>query len=153
MMPLAIPGFETTLIRFGSAEVLCSVLIGLVMGFVTRPSGGIGSSFLKRFDVPGIILVIYSLCLTVLEVTLLHQPLPENIPSREVDIDVEDSDYVYDHASALITSILIIGAAASSKRLNIISQPMYIAAIAFRLGKVSQFLSMQVNRIVRFDRD
>jgi len=134
-MPLAIPGVDTTLIRFGTAEVFCSVLIGLVVGFVTRPSGGFGSSLLKRFDLPGIVLVTYALSLTILEVTLLHQALPENIPSREVDTDIEDSNFVYDHASAIITSCLLVGAAACTKRSNAISQPMYLATVAVAIGK------------------
>jgi len=134
-IPLAIPGFEISLVRFGTAEVLCSVLIGLVLGFATRPVGGLGASLLKRVDVPGIILVIYSISLTILEVTLIRQPVPDKMPSMEVDTDVEDSDFVYDHASALTTSCLIIGVAAWTRRSNVITRPMFLGAVAVSIGK------------------
>lgn len=134
-IPLAITGIEVGLVRFGMAEVCGSVLIGLVVGFVGRPKGGFGASLLQRVDIPGIILVIYSLLLAVLEVTLIRQRIPKNVPSREVDSDVEDSDVVYDHATALITSSLIIGIAFSMRRFDLISKLMFLAALAFSLGK------------------
>jgi hypothetical protein len=134
-VPLAIKGIEIGLVRLGMVEVCGSVLIGLVVGFVTRPAGGFGSSLLKRFDIPGVTLVIYSLLLAILEVTLLRQRTPENIPSREVDSDVEDADVVYDHATALITSCLIIGIAVSMRRFKLMSKITFLAALAFALGK------------------
>ena len=134
-IPLAFRGIEISLVRFGMAEVGSSILIGLIVGFVARPGGGLGVPLLKRVDVPGIILVTYSLLLAVLEVTLIRQRLPESIPSREVDSDVEDSDVVYDHATALITSCLIISIAVSTRRIDVISKVMFRAALALSLGK------------------
>ncbi len=134
-IPLAISGIEVGLVRFGMAEVCSSILIGLVVGFVARPEGGAGASLLKRVDVPGLLLVVYLIVLAVLEVTLIRQRLPESIPSREVDSDVEDSEVVYDHATALITSCLAIGIALSMRRINLISKPIFLAGLAISLGK------------------
>ncbi len=134
-IPLAISGIEVGLIRFGMAEVFSSILVGLVVGFVARPGGGFGADLLKRVDVPGLLLVAYSLLLAVLEVTLIRQKLPDSIPSMEVDSDVEDSDVVYDHATALITSVLVIGIALSMRRINLITKIMFVAALALSLGK------------------
>lgn len=134
-IPLAMRGIEVTLTRFGMAEVCSSILIGLIVGFVARPGGGLGASFMKRVDVPGFILVAYCLLLAVLEVTLLRQRLPESIPSREVNSDVEDSDVVYDHATALITSCLIIGVAVLTKRIKVITKITFRASVAVALGK------------------
>lgn len=134
-IPLAIRGINVGLVRFGMAEVFGSVLIGIVVGFVARPAEGFGASILKRVDVPGIVLVVYSLLLTILELTLIRQRIPENIPKREVDSDVEDSDFVYDHASAIITSCLIIGMSIFTRRCNMISRLAFIGAIAVSVGK------------------
>ena len=134
-IPLALRGIEVALTRFGMAEVCSSILIGLIVGFVARPEGGYGASFIKRVDVPGVVLVAYCLLLAVLEVTLLRQELPESIPSREVVSDVEDSDVVYDHVTALVTSCLIITIAVLTRRIKVISKVTYRAAIAVALGK------------------
>ena len=134
-VPLAIPGIEVGLVRLGMAEVCGSVLIGLVVGFVARPGGGFGASLLKHVDAPGVILVIYSLLLAVLEVTLIRQRIPEIGSSREVDSDVEDSDVAYDHATALITSCLIMGIAVFLRRFKLVSKLTFLAALAFSMGK------------------
>ena len=63
-IPLALPGIEVGLIRFGMIEVAASVLIGLVLGFAARPVGGFGAAFLKRVDVAGGVLILYCLLLT-----------------------------------------------------------------------------------------
>lgn len=132
---LALRGIEIGLVRFGMAEVFASVLIGIVVGFVTRPAGGVGTAFLKKIDVPGIIIFIYSILLTILELTLLRQKTPESIHKREVYSDVEDSNFVYDHASALITSCLIIAISLFTRRCNIISRLASIGVIAVSIGK------------------
>jgi len=142
-IPLAIHGIEVSLVRFGMAEVFCSVLIGIVVGFVARPAGGLGASLLKRLDVPGIVLVIYSLLLTTLELTLIRRRIPENVPKRNVDSDVEDSNFIYDHASALITCCLVIGISIFTRRCKMISRLAFIGTVAISIGKgISVFIDV-----------
>lgn len=135
VVPLALPHVQLGLVRFGMVEVFGSVLIGLVVGFVARPAGGIGASFLKRVDVPGILLVIYSFLLTMLESTLLRRRKPDDLVGKEFDIDVEDAGFMYDHATALITSGLVIAISVASRRFLVVSGLTNVATLSLALGK------------------
>jgi hypothetical protein len=136
---LAIPGgMQLGLVRFGMAAVIASLLVGTVTGLAVRPSGGVGASFLKRVDVGGILLWIYTLVLTILELTLLKRPVPnQELSGKESDIGGtgEDDDFVYDHATALLTSMLVIGVGLFSQRYKIISQKSAILVLSFAMGK------------------
>jgi hypothetical protein len=123
------------LIRFGMIEVIGSVLIGLVVGFVARPAGGFGSEFLKRVDVPGFILVSYTGLLSLLELTLLRHKRPTDLVGTEFDTDVEDSDFLYDHGTAVLTTCLIMTLSAMSRRYNVISRGSNLSVLSLALGK------------------
>jgi hypothetical protein len=135
-VPLAIPGIQVNLIRFGTIEVVSSVLIALVAGFAVRPPGGAGASVLKRVDIPGILLVAYLCIAIVLEITLLKRLVPqEHIPTHESDIGVEDAGFLYDHATALLTSLTVVGIAWFARRLKIVSKKAGIVAASLAIGK------------------
>ncbi len=134
-IPLAIPGIQVNLIRFGTIEVMSSVFIALVAGFAVRPPGGFGSAFLKRVDVAGILLIAYELLLTALEITLLKRPVPSEMVGQESDVGVEDIDFLYDHATALLTSIAIVVVTIITQRLKIISAKASIVALSLGIAK------------------
>jgi hypothetical protein len=135
LVPLAVPWVEVGLIRFGMIEVIASVLIGLVAGFAVRPPGGVGTAFLKRVDVAGLILISYGLLLTTLEVTLLRRPVPQDFVGKESDVGIEDGGFLYDHATALLTSALVIGVTIQSQRFKIISSKSAIVSLSLVIGK------------------
>jgi hypothetical protein len=134
-IPLAIPGIEVNLIRFGTIEVISSVLVALVAGFAVRPPGGVGAAFLKRVDVPGMIFIVYELFLIVLEITLLKRPAPQELVGQESDVGVEDAGYLYDHATALLTSVAIVAVTLFTQRLKIISTKASIVALSLSIAK------------------
>jgi hypothetical protein len=135
-IPLALPGLSLGLIRFGMVAVVGSILIGLVAGFAVRPPGGIGAALLRRIDVAGIILLAYTMVLMVLELTLLKRPVPnQELAGKEVDTGPQDDDYLYDHATAFLTSALLIGVTMTSQRFKIISTKAAIVAVSLAIGK------------------
>lgn len=136
MIPLAIPGLEVNLTRFGTIEVFSSVLIALVAGFAVRPPGGVGAAFLKKIDVPGIILIAYQFTAIVLEITLLKRPVPqEQTVHGSSDVGVEDAGFLYDHATALLTSVTMVGITAFSQRLKIVSKKAGIITASLAISK------------------
>jgi hypothetical protein len=138
IIPLAIPHIELGLVRFGMVEVIGSVIIGLYVGFVARPVGGFGHALLRRVDIPGFLLIIYATLLTVLESTLLRRRRPTDLVGREYrsDVDVEDTGFMYDHATAWITGALIVGIAMTSRQYLVISQTSTIITISLAMGKI-----------------
>jgi hypothetical protein len=132
---LPLLGIHLGLVRFGMVEVFASVLIGTVVGFVARPSGGIGSTFLKRVDIPGILMIGYCLMMTVLEATLLRQRRPADLVGKEFDADVEDASFMYQHSTALLTSVLAAAVSTLARRIGVISRASTMAAISIALGK------------------
>jgi len=134
-IPLAIPKVQVNLIRFGTMEVASSVMIALVAGFAVRPPGGIGADILKRLDVPGIILVGYQLIAVVLEITLLKRPIPYEHMNHQSDVTVDDAGALYDHATALLTSLTVIGTTVLARRLRIVSKPLGMMAASLAVGK------------------
>ena len=107
---LALPGLSVSLTRFGIVITLASILVGFLAGLAVRSRGGYAADLLKRFDVAGQLLCIYSIALALLECTLLTQPLPaKELAGIELDItEVEDEQMLYDESYAYFTSAMII---------------------------------------------
>jgi hypothetical protein len=107
---LALPGISLSLTRFGLFIVLASVVVGFLAGLAVRSAGGIGAKVLKRLDAAGMLLVIYSVMVAVIEFTLLNQPLPaKELAGLELDVDeIEDEEMLYDEYYAFLTSALLI---------------------------------------------
>ena len=134
-IPLALLSFEVSLIRFGMLGVFGSVLIGLVTGFAVRPSGGVGAAFLKRVDVAGILLIVYSLVAMTMELTLLKRPVPMQESSAS-DWNVgQDDEYLYDHATAFVTSFLLVGVTLLSQRQKVVSAKAAVCSLSLAIGK------------------
>jgi hypothetical protein len=107
---IALPRISLSLTRFGLFIVLTSVVVGFLAGLAVRSSGGIGAQVLKRLDAAGVLLVLYSMMVVVIEFTLLNQPLPaKELAGLELDLDeMEDAEMLYDEYYAFLTSALLI---------------------------------------------
>jgi hypothetical protein len=119
--------------------VFGSILIGFVMGLSVRSSGGLGSSFLKRVDLAGILLITYVILLTTLEVTLLKQPAPfQELANIEIDETDGNSaaDAIYDHATALLTSAVLIAMTLFMQKYSIVSMPCSAVVLSAAIGKL-----------------
>ena len=134
-MSLPFAGLEVGLIRFGMFEVAASIMIGLVVGFAARPSGGIGADILKRLDVPGIVMLSYSLFLMILEVTLLKRSTPQEFVGKESILTTEENDFLYDHVTALMTSALTVGISIFLRRTKVISKKSNVVILSIAVGK------------------
>ena len=141
-LPIFFSSSSVGLIRFAMLTVSGSILIFLVAGLAVRPPGGVASSFLKRVDVAGILLLVYSILLTLLEVTLLKRPVPSaELSNTDIMFDVQDmaaddQDVVYDHGTALLTTLLVVGVSLTLRKLCVISKSSLIISICMALGKV-----------------
>lgn len=134
-IPLAIPGFELGLVRFGMAEVFASVSIGLVAGFAVRPSGGTGADILKKIDVPGTALVFYCVLLTILELTLLKRLEPFDYSEQEATPGIGENAYLYDHSTALMTAVLTLGVSLLLQRTKVITKKYFVVVLSIAIGK------------------
>jgi hypothetical protein len=134
-IPLVIPGIQLGLVRFGMAEVTASILIGLVVGFAVRPSGGVGADILRQVDVPGIFLILYCLVLTTLELTLLRRPEPHQFSGQETSLGIEDNGFIYDHVTALMTALLTGAVSKLLNRTKVIGKKSWVLALSITLGK------------------
>lgn len=134
-IPLAVPGFDVSLSRLGNFEAISAVAIGLVAGFAVRPPGGIGASILKRVDVAGILLICYQVAMAALEITMLKRPVHHEKLGQETDSGVEDGGALYDHATALLTSLTVVSITVFMQRLKIISSKSSIVALSLGIAK------------------
>ena len=127
---------EVGLIRFGMIVVMSSVLIALVMGLSVRSPGGVGSAVVKRFDITGMVLIVYTLLLTVLECTLLTQPVPlRSLTGAEVtEWDSEDT-MLYDSWVAMLTSLVVVAITWFLQTYKLISSRSAVVAVSLAIGK------------------
>lgn len=140
---LALPGMKMSLTRFGIAVVMASVLAGFLAGLAVRSAGGFGAQTMKRLDVAGGLLVIYSLVLAVLECTLITQPLPaKDLAGIELDVnEIEDEEMLYDETLAYFTSALVIVIALCMHHCKAIKSFTQNVAISIAVGKaISVFI-------------
>jgi hypothetical protein len=138
-LALPVPGrsVNVTLIRFSFVVVFTSVLIGLAAGLVVRSSGGFLSKFIRKFDVAGILIIIYALLLMAIEVTLIKRPVPVNeLAGFEFEADdVQKNETVYRHTYALLTSAVLISISVFSLRSKILSPRAAWVVISLGIGK------------------
>jgi len=136
-IPLALPGLEVGLIRFGMVVVAASVLIGLVVGFAVRPPGGIGASLLKTVDVPGFLLIAYTCLLSILELTLLNMPLWHDQERKDTGADAvtEDDTLLYDHSISLLTGLLLGSIIFLSYRFRLVSKKAALMSFCLATSK------------------
>lgn len=134
-LSLPLPGVELSLIRFGTVVTMSSILIGLVTGLSVRSSGGWMAPWLRKFDIAGLALVVYTVILMVLEITLLKRPTPTK-ELAGVEAEEEDlGEALYDPARALLTSAILIGIVLFMRHVRILRDRSSSVVISFAMGK------------------
>jgi hypothetical protein len=135
-LSLAFPRIELSLVRFGMLLTMSSVTIGLITGLAVRSSGGYMAPWIKKLDVVGILIIVYSLLLMILEITLLKRqaPIKELTGSTEIeDYDIDES--LYDVPRVLFTSFIMIAIGQFMKRVRILHAWSASVVISLSIGK------------------
>ncbi|KAL7555377.1 hypothetical protein ACA910_022363 [Epithemia clementina (nom. ined.)] len=135
--PVSLPvwNIQLSLIRFALVVVSSSILIGLVTGISVRSAGGYGNTWIKRFDLGGVVFILYELLLMALEISLLKRPVPATELVGVMSDEAESDDMLYDHFWALLTSGLCAGLAIFMHRVKIISGKSFGIVLSLALGK------------------
>ena len=124
------------LIRFGMTVVLSSLLIGLVMGLAVRTPGGYGTAIMKKMDVTGWLLIAYGLLLTILECTLIKEPVPfRSLTGAEVTEWDEEDTMLYDSWICLFTSLVLGGVTFVMQRYKLITSRSAVVSYSVAVGK------------------
>lgn len=134
---LAVPGVTLNLMRFGMVSIVASVLVGLTMGLAVRSNGGFGSATLKKFDIGGILLLVYSILLTILECTLLKEAIPfQTLTGIEVlETESEMDAMVYSPLLAFTTSGVLVVIVVLLLRCKIVGPKSGILVVSMAVGK------------------
>jgi hypothetical protein len=133
--------FKVSLTRFGMIITSASILVGLETGLAIRSTGGYLASTLRQFDAAGLVLIVYTLLLTVLEITLLKRPVPVK---ELIGVQVEEDqveEMLYQPFLAYLTSCILIAMCIFMKRVRILYERTASIVISLALGKaVSIFI-------------
>jgi len=128
---------KVSLARFGMFEVFSSICIGLFAGFAVRPHGGFGASLMKRVDVPGILLVCYSILLGTLELIVLHcTKHGDLVLMDELVGNTVHEHFRYDLSTIVATSALIIVTTALTQKYKTITIKASLITFSFSMGKI-----------------
>ena len=141
-------GLEMNLFRFGMANVAVSLLVFMVMGLAVRSSGGVGQKLLRRFDVCGVFLLIYSTFETIIECILLKCPLPfKDLVGIEALEHPEEDAFLYKPILAYTSSATIAGICFVLHRYKIISSESAIPILSISIGKaVAIYIDLQLGK-------
>ena len=71
-----IPGKQILLKTFARVSMFATMGLIIIIGLVHRAPGGVGKNFMKKWDVTGICFAVYTFALTMMEFSLLRQPMP-----------------------------------------------------------------------------
>jgi hypothetical protein len=134
-LSLPIPGVELSLMRFGILVTVSSIMVGLVTGFSVRSNGGFMAPAMRRMDIAGIVLILYSAILLVLEITLLKRLVPtKELSGVEAEEETVD-EALYDPALAYFTATILIGIVLFMRNVRILHDRSSSVAISLALGK------------------
>jgi hypothetical protein len=111
------------------------------MGLSVRPAGGFMGQTLRQFDVLGLLLITYSILLTVLEVTLYRQRVPtRDLIGFMLEEDAVVSDgMLYSHYMAFFTSLLTLFLIVVEQRRNSLHLWTTSVVTSIALGKALAF--------------
>jgi hypothetical protein len=139
-------GVELTLFRFGMVNVGVSLLVLLAMGLAVRSSGGIWHSQIRRFDVCGICLLVYTILQSALECILLRYPIPfQDLSGIEVLENPEDHSFLYMPIVAYITGATLCGISLFLQHYKVISPRTAIPTLSLAAGKaIAVYIEMHI---------
>ena len=133
---LPLPKFEVSLVRFGMMLTTLTVAIGFITGLAVRSSGGYMASLFKKLDVVGVLSILYTILLMILEITLLKRP----VPLKELavsDFTAEDADgTLYDVPMVLLTSLVLMLTVLFMKRIRMLHEWSAAVILSLSMGKV-----------------
>ena len=152
---LAVPGLSLNLMQFGMVIIMASTLVGTIMGLAVRSNGGFASGTIKKFDLGGMLLVLYSLLLTILECTLLKETVPfQTLMGIELPEESETEATIYSPIMAIATSGVLLGITALVQRYKIIGPKSGILVVSMAVGKaVAVFIDMHAIQTKGKDRN
>ena len=134
-----IPGISVSLSNFATIILSIGTLILMVVGLILRAPDGYGAEMLRKFDVTGIIICMYSVLLFFLEAILLKEPI--DLPYIDgIDSAKMDSDGIYEPYMPFITGILLICISGHLKRTKFIKAGTSMIAISASIGKMLAFI-------------
>jgi hypothetical protein len=134
-LSLPLPKLELSLVRFGMLLTILSVVIGLITGLAVRSTGGYMASLLKKLDVVGVLSILYTLLLMILEITLFKRPVPVK-ELLGVDFTDEDLDgTLYDVPKVVFTSSVMIAIVIFMKRIRMLHEWSAAVILSLSLGK------------------
>lgn len=141
-------GVEMSLFRFGMANVAVSLLVFMVMGLAVRSSGGVGHTLLRRMDVCGLFLLIYSSLETIIECVLIEYPLPfKDLVGIEALEHSEEEAFLYKPFLAYASSATIAAICFVLHQYKIITPRTAVPILSVALGKaVAIFIDMQLGK-------
>lgn len=114
------------------------------MGLAVRSPGGYGTSLMKKFDVTGLLLIVYGVVLIVLECTLIKEPVPfRSLTGAEVtEWDTEDN-MLYEPWICLFTSLVLGLVTYVMQTYRLITSRSAVVSYSLSLGKaISIFIDM-----------
>lgn len=129
-------GINLSLFRFATLVVGCSILIGFVAGIAIRSGGGYGHAWVRKFDVTGMIFILYSVLLSVLEIALLKRPVPVSELVGVMANEAEADDMLYDTLWVFATAATIIAVSTFMHNVKIITGRTFAIIVSLAIGKV-----------------
>ena len=134
-MRLSFPGLDMTLIKFGMLVISASLLVGMAAGLAVRSTGGVLSSLVKRMDLTGILMVVYSVLLLDLELSLLEREANRELAGVTTTDEAASAESLYGFGWVCLTSAVLIGIAVFMKRVRILKPHSAWAVISLAAGK------------------
>ncbi|GKY95566.1 hypothetical protein MPSEU_000518100 [Mayamaea pseudoterrestris] len=132
---------QLTIHRFAYCVLWTSSLFGIVTGLSLRSEGGLLGTFMRQWDVTGVLMFVYALTFSILEISLLKHPMPSNeLAGVELDAeDIQHQEMLYNHSAAILSSAIMAGLAAILMRRKIITAYTGCATFSLGFGKALSF--------------
>lgn len=128
--------YELSLVHFALVLTATSILMGIVTGLAVRSYGGLGSAFVRKVDLTGQLFVLYTVMLTILEITLLKTTMSmkdlAGVDNEDFDVD---HTMLYNPTLVYITSIVAIVVSIYLTRIGIQKKATSSVVVSLAIGK------------------
>lgn len=142
------PGtISLSLHQFSMLITILGCLGILVYALVVRPRGGILGSTMKKIDISGMMLIVYSVGLTIVEASMMYERIGAVFGGQYESDKVKDHDAkVYNPTISLLTGILLIIVSLWLKRNKEIGSQNLVITTSICAGKVLTVILLLSNR-------